>query len=387
MVSEGSNVKRILFVTHNLKGGGVQKITLDTARYHVEAGNDVSLLCLEKGIDLPVDFDCHFHTLDMKSFFISRPWLALYYCFYKLILRKLLPNSEFLWASYVYGKAFTKFLEGKPKFDAIFVNGIRSMNRLASVSQDNVVYSLHLPHALAKKPSSRYFRFLFKRLFSGKKIFCVSEFIRKDIATKARSLGVTIDKLAVIHNPCDGEKLSRLAQETVPFEDDYVVSVGRLTKQKRFDVLIKAYKIADIDKKLVILGEGHQRKELEQLIKELGLDQQVFLVGFDKNPFKWMKRSHFFILSSDFEGFVLVVNEALALQVPVVATDCGPITEILTGELLQGVVPKGDIRLLAEKIRQFDKQPIKPSDDVVKQLDFHCITQQQLAMVTKSARQ
>ena len=159
------DMKRILFVVHNLKGGGVQKITLDTARYHAEIGNKVTILALEKGTDLAIDFPCNYQVLNTHKAMLSRPWLAIYYAFYKAVLRNIFPHSEFFWDRFFYTQIMHRFLLSQPHFDAVFVNGARAMSRANGVSHPNIVYSLHLPNVLATKPNTEYYNYLFKKLF------------------------------------------------------------------------------------------------------------------------------------------------------------------------------------------------------------------------------
>lgn len=372
--------QNILFVVHNLKVGGIQKITLDTARYHVNQGNSVTILLLENKIDLDVDFECHIEHINLKKHLLSYPWLAIYYATYKIALRKILPNSEFIWAGWLYQPLFNRFIQQQAKFDAIFINGARSMHHLYSVKEDNVVYSLHLPHCLSGQSTRNiYSNYLYRKLFTHKRIFTVSDFIRQPIAEKAQALNVKMTALNTIYNPCDIDKITTMAKEHLDFSEPFILAVGRLTKQKRFDRLINAYKQANISQKLVILGDGNQKEALKKQIKELQLEQKVLLKGIDKNPFKWMKQADFFVLSSDVEGFVLVVNEALACGTPVVATDCGPITEILSGQLSEGIAEK-NCNDLAIKIKNFTQNPIYPSPTVIEKLSFPQIIQQQFAL-------
>ncbi|MGF1699872.1 glycosyltransferase [Photobacterium makurazakiensis] len=373
--------KRILFVVHNLKIGGIQKITLDTARFHANQGNDVTILLLEDKVDLNVDFNCKIEHIALSKYLLARPWLALFYGLYKAILRKVLPKSEFVWAGILYRPIFEKFIKKNNNFNAIFINGVRSMNHLHSIDQTNVVYSLHLPHSLTKNSNNTpYYNFLFKKLFSNKRIFTVSDFIRQPIQDKVESLGVDLKALKTIYNPCDINKISTMANEPIDYPSPYILGVGRLTKQKRFDRLIEAYKKANIKPNLIILGDGNQKEALEQQISQLGLQNKVFLKGFDKNPFRWMKNANFFVLSSDVEGFVLVINEALACGTPVVATNCGPVTEILSGELSKGIADKNSDDL-AKKIQLFSHQPVTPSSEVIKKLTFDEIVKQQLSLL------
>jgi glycosyltransferase involved in cell wall biosynthesis len=138
------------------------------------------------------------------------------------------------------------------------------------------------------------------------------------------------------------------------FSRPAVVAVGRLAFQKGFDVLLHAHarlRAAGVDHHVAILGEGERRDELTALVQALGVSDSVFMPGFVTNPYSLMRAARAFVLPSRFEGFGMVVAEALAVGVPVVATDCesGP-AEIL-GEGRYGVVvPVDDVPALERAI-------------------------------------
>jgi glycosyltransferase involved in cell wall biosynthesis len=107
----------------------------------------------------------------------------------------------------------------------------------------------------------------------------------------------------------------------------------------------------------MILGEGEERPKLEALVRELRLEEDVALPGFVENPYKYMKRAAVFVLSSRWEGFGMVLVEAMALGTPVIATDCpsGP-AEILEDGRWGRLVPVGDVHRLAEAILRVLKE-------------------------------
>jgi len=159
----------------------------------------------------------------------------------------------------------------------------------------------------------------------------------------------------IIYNPIDLKLIKQklLAQKLVDF--DYILAVGRLRRQKGFDILIKAFAKSDLKNmiKLVILGEGEERKNLEELIGRLDLKNQVLLFGKVDNPFIYMKYAKFFILSSRHEGFPNVLLEALACETPVIATNCetGP-SEIIENEKNGLLIPVEDEKALKEAMEK-----------------------------------
>jgi glycosyltransferase involved in cell wall biosynthesis len=176
----------------------------------------------------------------------------------------------------------------------------------------------------------------------------------------------------VIHNPVVTPELFSRAEEPVDHpwlqegQKPVLMGVGRLTKQKDFPNLISAF--AEVrkqhDVRLMILGEGELRGELEQLIAQLGLQEHVALPGFASNPYAYMRRARMFVLSSLWEGLPTVLIEAMAVGTSVVATDCpsGP-QEILKGGKLGRLVSISNHKALAEAISKTldeTRQPANP---------------------------
>src|SRR5262249_54469789 len=132
-----------------------------------------------------------------------------------------------------------------------------------------------------------------------------------------------------------------------------VLGVGRLALQKDFSTLIKAFAHvrSRAPARLLILGDGEKRVELEVLVKELGLTADVCLLGYVDNPFAYMRRCAAFVLSSEYEGLPNSLIEAMACGAPVISTDCpcGP-AEILDGGRYGLLVPVGDVEAMAAAI-------------------------------------
>lgn len=129
-----------------------------------------------------------------------------------------------------------------------------------------------------------------------------------------------------------------------------LIAAGRLVVQKDYPTLLKAMKEAN-DVRLIILGEGPERENIQKQISELGLQDYVDLAGFRKNHFALMAAADAFVLSSAWEGFGNVIIEALSVGTPVVATNCpgGP-AEILEGGKYGALVCVNDPEALAAAI-------------------------------------
>lgn len=158
------------------------------------------------------------------------------------------------------------------------------------------------------------------------------------------------EKIKVIYNLINKSRILKLGskKEANLLTSNYILSIGRLTKEKRFDRLIKAYKLLvdkGIRQDLIILGEGELKNSLKNLVDELDLKERVFFPGFTKNPYYWIKNCDLFVLASDLEGFSLVVAEAMILGKAIVSTDCVGPTELL-GNGEYGIVTQRDVEPL-----------------------------------------
>jgi glycosyltransferase involved in cell wall biosynthesis len=169
--------------------------------------------------------------------------------------------------------------------------------------------------------------------------------------------GLSHSRLHTIYNPTVTDDIFSLAEETPrhkwlsPKRGRVVLGAGRLTGQKDFETLIRAFRTVLgrlPDCRLVIVGDGPDQSKLEMLVGELGLSEQVDLPGYTKNPYSFMKDADLYVLSSRFEALPMTLVEAMALGTPVVSTDCpcGP-AEVLDGGRYGTLVPVGDPQALA----------------------------------------
>ena len=157
-------------------------------------------------------------------------------------------------------------------------------------------------------------------------IIAVSNDVANDLTRTAK---IPRKLIQVVYNPIVTADLQAKSKEPLDHpwfkdgEPPVILSVGRLTDQKAFDILIQAFYFVRKNHavKLLILGEGENRAALETLIWQLGLEQDVSLMGFVQNPYPYMAHASLFVLPSRWEGLPTVLVEALYLGAPIVATD------------------------------------------------------------------
>jgi glycosyltransferase involved in cell wall biosynthesis len=192
--------------------------------------------------------------------------------------------------------------------------------------------------------------------FIADKIIALSSGVKDDLIT---NFNIKSKKIEVIHNPVEVDYIKKVSHDPIKdfdFNEKYkrIVAVGRLVEQKDYPTLLKAFKmISEKNIQLIILGKGSLEQSLKEMCKRLGIENKVFFLGFKKNPYKYMRRSDVFVLSSKWEGFGHVIVEAMASGIPVISTDCksGP-AEIIKENKYGVLVPTENPNLLAENIKE-----------------------------------
>lgn len=172
---------------------------------------------------------------------------------------------------------------------------------------------------------ARMYRAIYRLLYRrADVVICQSDAMVADMA----QLGVPRGKLIRIYNPVAVEQVNALAREPLiaPWDGDpRLVSVGRLSHQKGYDILLEAMvavRARHPGVTLRIFGDGYERIALEQTVSRLGLHHAVTFCGFASNPYPDVSAADVFVSSSRYEGFSNAIVEALACGTPVVATDC-----------------------------------------------------------------
>lgn len=203
-------------------------------------------------------------------------------------------------------------------------------------------------------------------------IVAVSHGVADDLASTA---GVCRESITTIYNPVVTPQLAELAQGACPHpwladqsDMPVILGAGRLNPQKNFSLLLRAFASVRQQRpaRLIIMGEGPQRPELEKLAHDLKVAEDVALSGYVANPYAAFARANLFVLSSDYEGLPTVLIEALACGCPVVSIDCpsGP-REILADGCYGDLPPVGDAKAMADAVTRTLEAPC--SADMLRQ--------------------
>lgn len=216
---------------------------------------------------------------------------------------------------------------------------------------NKLIYTFHLP--LLSKYIAKPWSFFRKAYNRSKKIVCVS----KGIEQRVNSIG--LHNTQVILNPIDFNFIdTKINNNEKLYEFKFIVGVGRMDDNiKQFDHLMYSYSNSILPEKnihLLILGKGSYRTSIEDYAKGLENKEKIHFVGFQKNPYQYMKEALFFVLSSKYEGYPLVILESLACGTPVISYNCptGP-SEIIKHNENGILVPPQNKEMLIEAMNQF----------------------------------
>jgi len=245
--------------------------------------------------------------------------------------------------------------EKRPDAVISSLTGMNLLTLLATIGRSGSYPVLVREASTVRNRNSIPIRILKKHLYStASAIIAVSEGVSNDLKN---ILGLAERNLYVINNPVNVNVVMQASRTSLSHRwlnnksSPVFISVGRLSKAKDHETLIKAFSLArrKISAKLIIVGEGPERAHLEGLIQSLELGDSVDMPGHLNNPYTLMAKADVFVLSSRWEGFVNVLLEALALGMPVVSTDCHSSPREILGNGDYGrLVTPGDAQQLAK---------------------------------------
>ncbi len=348
-----SRNKVVSFLLLTLPTDGVSRVILNLAKGFVERGLKVDIVVLKAEGDALAWIPSGARVVELNA--QTRGVGKLLYLFSLVrYLRKVQPASLIVCRDDINFGSIAKYLA-------------MVSTQVLLISHTNLSQYLDYSSDDVKNSFSAYLlkRFLwFYGLADG--IVAVSQGVADSLANLA---GRPLKQVRVIYNPVVTPEVLAKAEEPVnhPWfaggEPPVIVGVGRLQALKDFPTLIRAFALVrqHMPARLMILGDGEERQNLETLISELGLTSDIALPGFVSNPYAYMSKASVLAMSSLCEGFGNVIAEALACGTPVVTTDCpsGP-AEILDFGKHGSLVPLADAEALAQAILTTITSPRNP---------------------------
>lgn len=331
---------KICFLHQNLVCGGADKALLDLVTLMDKDRFDITVFAIQGG----GEWEPRFEALDIK---VMNPY------------SELKPANGFL------GRLIYRFKE--KKIEKIKKSGGEGLLDFCCKEKFDIIVSYHINNYCRFAPFVKYKAKTIKFIhgdagtnpYFREKMLQAASYINRfdkiasDSKVAADSLEALIElnkEVIPCHTPVIASEIKEMAKEKVELpKERYVCTVGRFEKEKGFTRLVTVHKMlldAGLKHKLVIVGEGYTRPEIEAEIERTGTQDSVILTGYTANPYPYMKNSYFTVCSSFTEGGHVVSIESLALGVPV-ASAFPTVTEFFDGEQA-GIVTANDDQSLYE---------------------------------------
>ena len=303
-------MKKALFLINTFRGGGAEKVLLDTVNNLVTDNIEITVQTIfDSGIfSTQLNDKIKYKNILRKKSNIIYKFLA--FAFWRILPPKIIYNV-FIKDDYDYEIAF---LEGFPT--KIISNSTnKKSKKIAWIHTDLIDY----PDSCAVFGSEKNERIGYSKFDS---IACVSNGVKDSFIKK---YGTVVEDIQTVYNIVDEQSIITFSKEKcdIKKQSNLIVSVGRLAEQKAFERLLRVQKRLNeenILSELWIVGEGEKYLELETFIKNNNLNN-IKLLGFQKNPYKYMAQADIFVSSSIAEGYSTVITEAVILGIPVISTN------------------------------------------------------------------
>lgn len=347
-------MKKVLFFIESLANGGAEKVLsdivcgLDSFRY------DITVCTITNGgiYQNRVESACKYYSfLNVDDFYSGGLKKFAFYLKTKLIYK--LPTKL----------VYRIFIREKYDIEVAFVEGFATKLIAASNNPDSQKIAWVHIDMQNNTYADKYYKNITEQILVYKKyqkIICVSQSVKNVFEKKFKIKENTY----VQYNPVDENRIVELSKQHVLLSKKKSIllgTIGRLEHQKGYARLLQCIKqvaIENLDFEIWIIGDGSQRKELERYIKTNDLDNIVTLLGFQQNPYKYMRCCDAFICSSYAEGFSTAATESLILGKPIFTVDCAGMIELIGASQCGEVVPNTDVALLEllQKITKKDYQ-------------------------------
>lgn len=387
---------RIAIYVSSLKGGGAERVMLHLAQGFYHQGHNVDLLLSRHEGSYIEQVPDYLNIIPLKK--TSR--------FRGLFLMLLHSSLKIKFISHFKLPRFFSRLSGvinyinESKPDAI-ISALHNSNLSAVLAKNctnsdvKIIVTEHiaLSNYLESVPKRKSKLLpLIKILYPlADHQVTVSDGVKNDLAQVA---DLQTSSISTIFNPVITDEM--LKKMLLAVDHSWLISgnhykllaAGRLSKQKDFVTLINAIDIIrdDISIKLIILGEGKERENLQKIITDKNLDDIIDLHGFVANPYAYMAHSDLFVMSSILEGLPTVLLEALACGCQIVSTDCpyGP-SEILQNGKYGKLIPVKDSKQLAIAIKEsyINKDTTNNRQQYALQFNLEKATNQYINLILK----
>jgi len=300
--------KNVAILIPKLAGGGAERVASNLSIYLDEEKFNKYVIVYDSNEQT---YDYGGKLIDLNAKAINNPIGKIYNLFKRVMkMRKFKKENNIdVTISLLSGPNLVNILSKKD--DKVFVSVRNFISKSAKGFYGNI------------------YKFSINNLYNkADKVISVSKAIADDLI---KNYNIEKNKIKVIYNPYDINKIQKLSQEKINdeykeiFEKPTIINMGRLSEQKGQWHLLRAFKKVETeikDAQLVILGKGELEKYLKKLANDLELSERVHFLGFQNNPFKYIANSDLYVFPSLFEGFPNALVEAMACKISVLSADC-----------------------------------------------------------------
>ena len=300
--------KKLLFFAYTMDIGGAEKVLVDFLKV-LHSHYEIDLALLQSKGELMEELPENVNVIQMRNGLFSYALFRYIPFFRKLKVNKIANSKDYY--------AAIGFIEGR---SSTWVADIKKdIRKIAWVHNDVNRFNIGIGEKEAIDSYSKM-----------DSVILVSEEAKKRFIEKYRIKNCNHE---VLHNLIDEEKIINHSFEAVKPNDRFTfINVGRMRPQKRQDRLItiaKRLKDEGFTFKIQIIGNGSEEEKLREMIRTEDINDCVELLGLQLNPYPYVKQADCFVLTSDFEGFGIVVKEASLLGTPVISTNVTGVSEVL----------------------------------------------------------
>lgn len=324
-------MKLALFIS-SLGSGGAERVLSDLANHWAKAGHEVHLITFASENEVPfypLDKNIRLHPLDLLDETSSIFKRGINIINRLIVIRKTVKRLN--------------------------PDRILSFIEITNITVLMATLGLNIPVVVSERTDPNFHRI--PDFYSRLRLW-LYRFSKKTIVqTKsAQSFFSYQDNIQIIPNAASTSRYQAIYRVSVLS----IVSVGRLIRSKAFDLLIRSFSnIADDfpNATLTIYGEGPERQNLEDLIRHLNLENRVFLPGAVKNIQEKLAEADLFVFPSRFEGFPNALCEAMAVGLPVIASNCSGNVDVVEDGVNGVLFPVGDEAALIKQIKSLCCDP------------------------------